>query len=659
MRIGGEWQRVWATFDIPEDWPTATAYVEVGTRANAIVDLDAVSVVVGDRTDYMQTEAESIGLNAHLPPQRTYLLGGDSALPVTLANNGEAARSLTLACSVTDWLGREVTRQQVPVGAVPAGQAAQVRVALPEGQVGWFVARFEVLADGRVVKREERLFNVIESMQGVGDAADSPLGMNTHMEREATPHLEYNMRMLSLCGVKWVRAWWGWGMAEKQPGQFDWTEYDRQLETVRGAGMEIMPILLRYYPEYEQEWAGETRRIQLRPHDLNQWASFVRTTAERYRGRVKAWEVWNEPTYTMDADYYAQLLKATWDSIRAVDPDVTVVGFGGSSPAYVRGALQAGAAGSFDVIADHSYSQLTQPFHRMANLAAEFTAVTARFNVPNRIWHTEQGTQSDGAGYRVSEQTEEQCAVNVIQGYLSALSTGVEKFFWFSAQTTAGYGWGVFYENYVPRPRLVAINGLARLLNGRHATGRMELADGRIACVLLDGEAGAAAALWNLSEIMSVRLPQGTQATWTDMLGNPTEPDADGRVQLRMGRPLYVLADGAGVDRLVQALQGAEAIPCEPLEATVTRAADGSLAVVLRNVSVEHTDARLAVHAPALFAEAPAPVAVVDLAPGAAYTATFRLDTAPAAGTDVPVTVRLEIGGHGIRTVTVQPAVRY
>ena len=33
---------------------------------------------------------------------------------------------------------------------------------------------------------------------------------------------------------------------------------------------------------------------------------------------------------------------------------------------------------------------------------------------------------------------------------------GIGKNFWFSAQTSPTYGLGVFYEDYIPRPRLTA-----------------------------------------------------------------------------------------------------------------------------------------------------------------------------------------------------------
>ena len=651
LEIGQDWQRFSASFSIPEDSPTEVAYVEVGTRDDARVDIDAVSVVAGEQAEYTQSEAQSIGLNAAFPPQRTYMLNGGARLPVKVTNTGEEDRDLTLACTITDWLGREVHRQRLPLGRVPAGQAARAQVEVPDGQVGWFVAHFTVRQGGRVIKQAERIFNVIEPMQGVGGIMDSPLGMNTHMEREPTEHLNDNMKMLSLCGVKWIRGWWGWGMAEKEPGRFDWTEYDRQLEAVHRAGMEIMPILLRYYPKYEQEWAGKVDRIQRPPRDMDQWASFVRTTADHYRGRVKVWEVWNEPNYTMEPDYYAGLVKVTYDQIKAVDPEAVVVGFGGVAPDYIRRTFEAGSAKYMDVIAVHSYSQTGRPFERMASLAAAVNGHIGEFGSTKRVWHTEQGTRADGMGYRASGQTETQCAVNLAQSYLSALSTGVEKFFWFSAQTTPTYGHAVFYEDYVPRPRLVALNGLARVLKGRRVTGRTELGNGKVACVLIDGEAGAAAALWDLGDAMTVRLPAGTAATWADMLGNPIETETPaGPIELRLGRPIYVLTDTPGVERLAGILKQADVEPVTPVSVTAARTADGKLEIALRNESARTVDLRLRVQAPDLFARPVQAVGMADLAPQETRKVTFEPARVPAAGTEVPVTVEVRLGVHGIRT---------
>jgi len=653
FNISQKWQRFSTSINIPADWPNDAAYVELGTTDAAIVDIDAVGVVMGNQSEYTQTEAQSIGLATDLPPQRTYMLKEGAALSVEVSNTGAESRNLALDCVVIDRFGQEVHRQQASVGPVPPGQVAQAKVGLPDKQVGWFVARFTVREDGKVIKQADRMFNVIEPMKGVGDVMGSPLGMNTHMEREPTEHLNDNLRTLSLCGVKWIRAWWGWGMAEKEPGTLDWGEYNRQLDAVHRAGMEIMPIMLRYYPAHEREWSGKTDRIQQPPSDMDQWAKFVQTTAGQYRGRVKVWEVWNEPTYTMKADYYAKLLKATYDSIKAADAAADVVGFGGSDPGYMRQTFEAGSVKCSDIVSVHSYAELARPFERMANLAAALNDVAAKYGSTRRVWQTEQGSGADGMGYLASGQTEEQCAVNLAQSYLSALSTGAEKFFWFSAQTTPRYGDAVFYEDYVPRPRLVALNGLARVLKGRRITGRTEMGEGKVACVLMDGNAGAAAALWNLEDTLTVRLAAGTKVTWADMLGNPMDTETPaGPIELRLGRPVYVLTDKPGAEQLTRTLKQADVTLRTPVEVAAARTADGKLEVSLSSRSALYLDLRVSVQAQDLFPAGVQPAGIADLAPEETRKVTFEVAKAPPGGTEIPVTVEVEIGGHGIRSIT-------
>jgi len=483
--------------------------------------------------------------------------------------------------------------------------------------------------------------------------------MNTHMEREPDQHLDCNLSALSLCGVKWIRAWWGWGMAEKEPGKFDWTEYDRQLAAVHRAGMEIMPILLRYYPAYEQAWAGKTDKIQQPPYDLSQWGAFVETTVRHYKGQVKAWEVWNEPIYTMDAATYAPLLKITYERTKAADPDALVVGFGGVSLDFIGQTFEAGSASCLDILSHHSYGELSHPYEQMAKLAADTEALTQRYGTTSRVWHSEQGTGADGAGYIHLSPTEEQCAVNLVQSYLSALSTGVEKFFWFSAQTSPTYGWGVFYEDYVPRPRLIALNGLARMLDGRKATGRLDLGEGQVACVLLNGDAGPAAAVWNLSSSLALRVPATGRLHACDMLGNPMEQDAAARgeqnalrVSLEQGRPVYLVAQGLSATEFEETLRRAEAGPlggAVPVEVSARKAPDGQLEVRLVNTSDGNLDVRLGVACPTLFGAPPEAAQVLDLAPRAAHAVLLKPDKPPAGGTEAEVTVTIEIGEHGIR----------
>jgi hypothetical protein len=75
--------------------------------------------------------------------------------------------------------------------------------------------------------------------------------------------------------------------------------------------------------------------------------------------------------------------------------------------------------------------------------------------------------------------------------------------------------------------------------------------------------------------------------------------------------------------------------------------------------SPRNADLRLTVHAPDLFAADAGPLGIADLRPNETRTLSMDLDKTPAAGSEVPVTVAIEFGSHGIRKVTSRQAVRF
>jgi hypothetical protein len=652
VQVGTEWGRVSSRFTIGADWPTDLVYVEVGAGQDAKIDIDAVSVVIGDKTDYSETEAESVGIVTEPPKQSTYMLNSGSRMPVEVVDPATQKRNLETDYTIVDWQGQ----------TVKAGKLTGTKedIAIPDGRVGWFDAKFTVKEDGKVLKETTRIYNVIEPMKGVGSVVDSPLGMNTHMEREPDEHLDCNLGMLSLCGVKWIRAWWGWGMAEKQPGQFDWTEYDRQLGAVNRAGMEIMPILLRYYRQYEQAWAGGMeRRIEEFPYKVEQWGSFVKTTAAQYKGKVKAWEMWNEPSNSYPADKYAPLLKETYTRIKEADPGALVVGGGGVPPEYIRQLCELSCSKSMDIMSNHSYGQLGRPWKEMMILWQADEAIGEEFGCTKRVWHTEQGSQADGMGFLATGQTEEECAVNLSQGYLSAISTGVEKFFWFAAATSVRYGWAVFYESYIPRPRLIALNGLARVLKDRKITGRLDLGKGKVACVPMDGQederqvrAHPAAAVWNTSEMVKLQLPAGTDVTLLDMLANPLEGAKAGEIELKYGRPVFIVAKKGTLKDLTEVLAKAKVDDSIPVEVTAENVPQRALKLV--NRGDRNVDLRVTVEGAGVTKTT---MQFTDLEPDGILTMGYAPTKATTGEATVKVT--LEAGGLEVRTETREVKVKF
>src|SRR5438132_1581089 len=75
--------------------------------------------------------------------------------------------------------------------------------------------------------------------------------------------------------------------------------------------------------------------IQGPPKDLQDYANFVRAVASRYKGRIRAYEIWNEPNLAREwcgkppsGKEYVQLLKLAYETIKAADPTAWIISAG-------------------------------------------------------------------------------------------------------------------------------------------------------------------------------------------------------------------------------------------------------------------------------------------------------------------------------------------
>lgn len=177
---------------------------------------------------------------------------------------------------------------------------------------------------------------------------------------------------LQAAGVKWVRIDMGWSsfqeIARGQLSQWYVNVIDRCVDLARARGINVLGMLFR-----TPAWANGGKRVMVPPLDMADFAWIAHWAADHFRGRVAAWEIWNEPDPTQatwswsgTVGQYVQLLKAAYPAIKSADPSATVV-FGGPSwndTNFISSAYAAGAKGSFDVMAVH-------PYQAYANAAPE------------------------------------------------------------------------------------------------------------------------------------------------------------------------------------------------------------------------------------------------------------------------------------------------
>lgn len=146
------------------------------------------------------------------------------------------------------------------------------------------------------------------------------------------------IELLNALGAGWVKEEFRWDAIQPERNRWTWALMDKAVNAEKRQGFEILGLL-----DYSVGWAvGENRELSTTPPPLDLWAAFVEQTVLRYKDRVHAWEVWNEPNervfWAGSKEQYAALLRVTYDTIKRVDPSATVLGptISGIDEAWLR-----------------------------------------------------------------------------------------------------------------------------------------------------------------------------------------------------------------------------------------------------------------------------------------------------------------------------------
>lgn len=189
---------------------------------------------------------------------------------------------------------------------------------------------------------------------------------------------ERDLRLIRDAGFTWVKQHVSWRNIEGiAKGHYDWYFTDRIVADAERFGLDLIFRLDR-----EPVWAvppRETYSDNGPPEHPQDFGDFCHAIAGRYRGRVRAYQVWNEPNlarewggWPPDPAGYVELLKACYIGIKTADPDALVISAGlsptGNGPPeampdieYLIAMYEAGAAPYFDLLGVHAPGFLYPP----------------------------------------------------------------------------------------------------------------------------------------------------------------------------------------------------------------------------------------------------------------------------------------------------------
>lgn len=296
-------------------------------------------------------------------------------------------------------------------------------------------------------------------------------------------------------GFPAVRLIVEWPLIEPQPGQYDWTSIDAQVDDARQHGLTILAVVT-----YAPAWAvtPEGRNfVHPAPANPATFVEFTRIAADRYRGVIRNWEIWNEPNIRQnfapdpDVALYSAMLVGAYAAIKTIDPYSVVIS-GGTSPAvdgpgsiapttFINGLLTGIAANSFDGVGMHPYSSpnLLSAQREPYSSKVAIGYVTRRMNQTGqghkRLWFTEygastantpQGDDADTSAQHVGVSEDRQAEI-LVDGinYLRSLPNGGPIFIFDhrdleTFSTTVDYSYGLLRADFTPKPALAAVQRL-------------------------------------------------------------------------------------------------------------------------------------------------------------------------------------------------------
>jgi hypothetical protein len=231
----------------------------------------------------------------------------------------------------------------------------------------------------------------------VAHAGVNPFGINVFLEQEVEAwKRERSLHTIAEAGFHWIRQEFPWEDIEihgkrdfedrrHEPYRPAWEKYDHIVDLAEQHGLEVIARLSN--PPAWTRALTDTIGTRAPPDDLADWGDYVHTVVSRYRGRVRHYQLWNEPNIypewgeqPVDPEGYTRLLCEGYRRAKQADPDAVIISGAlaptvelhpGPGPAlglnefvFLQRMYDAGASDCFDVLSVNDYMLWSGPTDR-------------------------------------------------------------------------------------------------------------------------------------------------------------------------------------------------------------------------------------------------------------------------------------------------------
>ncbi len=302
------------------------------------------------------------------------------------------------------------------------------------------------------------------------------------------------LKLITTARFGWVRQQIHWHDIEGEYRNYVWEPLDQLVNQARANDLQILLSVVRTPP-----WINPHGGIPTTDDQRHEFAIFMQTLAQRYRGRVEAYQIWNEPNLAAEnggipasPEAYLALLETAYPAVKAGDPCALVVSAAlaanpgidtikATNDLAFLATLYQHNNGTFirnaDIVAVHPGGGPHNPNDlwptQMPDRSAEYFRHIERTRMlmvsqhdPRPVWITEVGwtvTAANGAPAPVSEPEQAYYLVSALKRIRDMYPWVTVTFVWNlnfavgSTSTDEKAGFGILRPDYAPRQSYLAL----------------------------------------------------------------------------------------------------------------------------------------------------------------------------------------------------------
>jgi hypothetical protein len=242
-----------------------------------------------------------------------------------------------------------------------------------------------------------------------------------------------------------------WAEINTAPGVYGWSVLDHWLSMAQSHGINDFMYTFGKTPQWASSNPSDASCLPDwgpgacdPPDDLNpdgtgtdqHWKDFVTAVATHSGGKIRYWEIWNEPLdaqeWTGTAAQVATMAKDARSIILSIDPKAVMLS-PPSEGTWFRQYVAAGGVRYADVVTFHGYpgarcGAFPDPANVINRVNGIQTILSAAGITGKALWDTEASWGNEQANCFTDQDSQ---AAFLAQFYLLHLSEGVSRFYWY------------------------------------------------------------------------------------------------------------------------------------------------------------------------------------------------------------------------------------